>query len=166
MKKTGIVYLIFGCLVAMSSCVTEPLLPGNLLTKNVEEEVLCPEGIVSFKYEVLPIIVSNCAFEGCHDATTAAYGIVLETYDGIIKEVKPGDPKDSELYEAIVDMGDDIMPPPPYDPLSEANISLIRRWIEQGAKETSCGDGCIPHAASFSQNIMPTLESFLHRLSY
>ena len=160
MNRRRIIYAAVMLLWVLAACVTTPILPDSLLTQNVEDEVPCPEGIVSFKYEVLPLVVSSCAFEGCHDAISREEGIVLDSYENIMKEVKPGDPNDSELYEYLLESGDDIMPPRPYEPLSDENIALIKRWIEQGAKNTTCGDGCVPDAASFSENVMPTIQNF------
>ena len=153
-------FIVVGLFLGLPSCTTQSILPPELLTSNSAQETLCPDGIVSFKYDIHPLIVSNCAFSGCHDAKTAAYDIVLETYDQIMEEVKPGDPGESELYEVLVDTGDEIMPPPPYDPLPQAQIELVKRWIMQGALQTTCGDGCVPEEASFLANILPTMELY------
>jgi hypothetical protein len=54
-----------------------------------------------------------------------------------MRGIKAGDPNDSEIYKAITKTsGEDKMPPD--QPLSADNRTLIRLWIEQGAKETTC----------------------------
>ena len=93
---------------------------------------------VCFETEVLPIFQSNCAMPGCHDNSKDGGedgdDINLTNYAGIVKEVKPGDPKDSKIYEAITSKWEEIMPPPPNNPLTEEQRSLIYVWILQGAK--------------------------------
>ena len=73
----------------------------------------CQGEEISFYHQVLPIMVASCAFVGCHDAETAAEGVVLDTYDNIRRQVRPGRPGDSDLYESVLPGSDDFMPPPP-----------------------------------------------------
>ena len=145
------------------SCTTTPLLPDGAFVDNSgggNVDNVCPQGVISFQYEILPMLVSNCAFSGCHDAITAEDGIVLDSYNNILKEVTPGKPNDSELYESITDNGDDIMPPPPYPPLSNQQIALIRDWINQGAQNTTCGTPCDPNESSFAAAILPINQQY------
>ena len=151
------------------ACKSDPFLPvgsivdpDNPITQNPGEANLCPDGVVSFQYEILPLMVSNCAFSGCHDAGTAADEIVLDSYNNIIKEVEPNNIDDSELYESIDedDDPDDIMPPPPYQPLTLEQKDLVRNWINQGAQNTNCGTPCDPASASFATDIFPLIEQY------
>lgn len=146
------------------SCQSEPIFIGEggsgenpILTGN---EPLCEEGIISFHLEVLPLIVSNCAYSGCHDAATAEEGVVLDSYQNIRKEVRPGKPNDSELYKSLIEPGDDIMPPPPNTPLSNADIQLVKDWINQGAENTICGIPCDPELSSFTADIAPLIRTY------
>ncbi len=97
-----------------------------------------PENIqtVCFEKDVLPIFQTNCALSGCHSSSSAEEGIVLDSYQNIIKHVKPNSAKDSPVYEAITDSWGEIMPP--NGPLSKENRTAIFLWIEQGAKNNSC----------------------------
>lgn len=91
---------------------------------------------VCFETEILPIFLNSCAISGCHDGTGES-DLVLKSYQNILEEIEPGDPAESEIYEVItLTSGDDRMPPD--QPLSTDNRTLIRIWILQGAKATTC----------------------------
>ena len=97
-----------------------------------------------FERHVLPILRSSCAMSGCHDAQTAAHEIVLDSWEAIMMGdedlVKPFDPRESELYEVLVeDDEDERMPPLPMGALTERQIGIIRQWIQEGALNEECG---------------------------
>jgi mono/diheme cytochrome c family protein len=83
-------------------------------------------------------------------------------YASIIQtgKIRPGNPGDSEFFESLTDNDDDLMPPPPYDPLNSEQIQLIRTWILQGAENNFCFDGCDTASVSFSGQIWPMMESY------
>lgn len=147
-------------------CTTDPIIPAGGLpmdppVQDPGDQNLCAPTIISFQHQILPLMVSSCAYSGCHDAITAEDGIVLDSYQNIIKEVDPRNPNNSELYESIVETDpDDIMPPPPAPQLTSQQISMVRDWISQGAKETDCGTACDPALASFSADILPTIQNY------
>ena len=50
-------------------------------------------------------------------------------------KVSAGNPQNSRLYLAVKLLDQEqVMPKPPYSPLSEKQIQLIYIWIGQGAK--------------------------------
>lgn len=115
----------------------------------------CDPDSVYFARDILPILSSSCAYSGCHDAATASDDVILDNFFNTVTtaDVRPGDPEGSDLYEKITDGDpDDRMPPPPNNPLSNNDISLIRKWINQGAKNLSCDD-CDTTAVSFKNDI-------------
>jgi hypothetical protein len=122
----------------------------------------CSPDTVYFSNDVLPLVVSSCATTGCHDKDSHKDGVILTDYTSIIRtgEIKPGDPDDSELFETLTDDGDDLMPPPPYDPLNSDQIQMIRQWIAQGAQNNACSDGCDTSNVTFSGQIWPMMESY------
>ena len=91
---------------------------------------------VCFTADVLPIFVNNCAMPGCHDGGGRESRMTLNNYADIVRTVTAGNPNASRSYQAIIaKSGENMMPPG--QPLSLANRTLIRIWIEQGAGETT-----------------------------
>ncbi|MEZ6059880.1 MAG: DUF1553 domain-containing protein [Planctomycetaceae bacterium] len=100
---------------------------------------------VNFNRDVRPILSDRC-FQ-CHgpnehdrqadlrldrsDGTDGAH----RTIDGT-QAIKPGSIEDSALWQRITSDGEDVMPPPDSNkkPLTDAEKTTIRRWIEQGAE--------------------------------
>lgn len=93
----------------------------------------------SFARDIQPIFAKSCT--GCHGGVKQAGDISFVYADSILPPdgwvVEPGDPDESILFQRIISVDpDDRMPPPDEHPdgLSDREIELIRRWIEQGAK--------------------------------
>lgn len=124
----------------------------------------CDPNLIYFELEVLPILQSNCAFSGCHDAASAQDGVILTDYANVMStaKVRPFDLSDSELYEVLVDSDpDDRMPPPPSNGLSAAQINLIAQWILQGADNLTCdpnSSGCDTTDVRYSTTIKPIMQ--------
>jgi hypothetical protein len=91
---------------------------------------------VCFQTEVLPIFQNSCGTTGCHDSKSAENGYTYIDYASIMKSITPGDADKSKAYQAITSTFQ-LMPPDNALPASKRTI--IRLWIEQGAKETTCG---------------------------
>jgi uncharacterized membrane protein len=116
----------------------------------------CDPNQVYFERDILPIINSNCAKSGCHDAATSAEGVNLSTYTGVMKTIKPRNPSSSKLVEAINGSGEEMMPPPPATPLTDQQKQLIVRWISEGALNVFCtmdSSSCSTGTVSFAQDV-------------
>ena len=99
---------------------------------------------VSFARDIRPILNAKCT--GCHGGVKQAGGVSFVYRDQVIDfagdsgnpVVKPGDPDASELFFRITLPADDSdrMPPADEHPegLSEHEIDLVKRWIEQGGE--------------------------------
>lgn len=118
-----------------------------------------------FTRDILPILVSNCAKSGCHDATTHKSGYNFSDYAHTVITVRPGSPVNSRLYQAITGTGggkgenDDIMPPPPNPLLSTAQIDSIAAWIRYGALNETCAQVCdTVNTVTFSGAIWPVMQ--------
>jgi len=71
----------------------------SLLSLSCSHDPVIPETpAISFKDEVLPIIVNNCAKSGCHDGSGE---FSLQNYQEITSKVHAGDARKSELYKVI-----------------------------------------------------------------
>lgn len=102
---------------------------------------------ISFSADVQPIFTRSCAKSGCHIPATAPFGFVLEqgqayanlvgvtsAEDPLLKRVDPGRSDLSYIIRKLEGNAlGDRMPAdgPPY--LPDAEIQLIKDWIDQGA---------------------------------
>jgi hypothetical protein len=97
---------------------------------------------VSFKQDVYPILSENCL--SCHKAGTEGLiksGLSMESYDGLMKGTKfgpviiPGSHISSTLILLLERKGHPSINMPKDKPgLPDGKIDLIRKWIDQGAK--------------------------------
>lgn len=97
---------------------------------------------VDFQREVRPILAGKCF--ACHGPDDAAREADLRLDDstaafedrGGYQAIKPGDHRTSELWTRLVTDDDDLRMPPSagHDPLSPAEIDILARWIDSGAK--------------------------------
>lgn len=71
----------------------------------------------------------------CHAGATPKAGIKLDTYEGIVATVVPGDPKASLLIKSVKGEGVRKMPLGNHPALTEAEIAAWSAWIEAGAKK-------------------------------
>jgi len=97
----------------------------------------------SFEHDILPILTARCALAGCHVAD-GPHGLDFRTYESFITGGEhgpafiPGNAQESEIVEEIVA---GKMPPPPRDPLSDAELQVIINWINQQESH----DDIVPH---------------------
>lgn len=123
-RKALVVFLIFSTLLTDCSWDNVPLHSNG--SDGVKDSVC-------YLSEIEPIINTNCAMPGCHDATSQEEGVDLSSYWGVLEIVKPGSPENSKLIEVITSGGEELMPPSPNQPLSADQIALIEAWIREGA---------------------------------
>ncbi len=128
----------------------------------------CDPDSVYFQNQVLPLLQSNCAITGCHDAATQKEGVQLTDYNAVVNTggVAAGNPSGSKLYTILSATGDNdkstlegIMPPPPQVPFTTAQKDLIKTWILQGAQNNVC-DACDTTNVSFKSNVFPIVETY------
>ena len=164
-------FLVLGvvCMWVMASCqhkpteLNVPSIPKDTIGTGGNKQP-CDSTVVYFGRDVLPILNSNCAMSGCHDAGTASDGVILNSYDKVINtgKVVPFDLNSSDLYEVITeDKPDKIMPPPPRPKLTATQIALIAKWINQGAKNLVCDEQvCDTVNISYANMIGKTMTTY------
>lgn len=143
--------------VADTTTTTIPVLPAGPAVTS------CSPDTVYFHQTILPLITSNCAMSGCHDAISHKEGVNLTDYTNIMREVKVASPTSSDLYKCLNETGDERMPPAPAAEFSLANKGLVLKWIQQGAKNNSCtasAVSCDSTGVSFSATVFPTLKTY------
>ncbi len=136
-------------------------------TDTTSVENPCDENVIYFESMILPILQTNCAISGCHDAVSANEGVILESYNSVIASniVTPLNLDESDLYEVLVEDDEDKrMPPIPASALTANQINTIATWILQGAEDLTCDDsnngGCITSSVSFIEDVSPVIETF------
>jgi WD40 repeat protein/mono/diheme cytochrome c family protein len=93
---------------------------------------------VVFRDSVAPILAQRC--QACHGAAKAAGEFRLDTFARLTQKgdvgpaVVPGKAAESNLYKVLVTTEADKRMPRKANPLAAAEIELIRRWIDEGAK--------------------------------
>src|ERR1041385_4394133 len=94
-----------------------------------------PESKIDFNRDIRPILSDKC-FQ-CHgpDSTHRKGKLRLDTEEGA-RVIVRGKPDESELLRRLIteDASERMPPRKSGKTLNKAEIELIRRWIEQGAK--------------------------------
>lgn len=98
-----------------------------------------PEKPISFNEEIRPILNEHCV--GCHGGVkqSGGFGLVFrENAIGVAtsgaRAIVPGKPGQSELIRRLRHTDPELRMPFEGEPLDEEEITLIERWIDQGAK--------------------------------
>ena len=150
---------VTGFVAIIASCKHElPVLPDSS-TAVGDSTTLCDPSKIYFQQQVLPILVSNCAQSGCHDAGSRREGVVLISYNYTMSTggVRPGNPDGTKIWETIRD-GD--MPPGGYALLTQAQKDLIYNWILQGAANLVCENACGDTVnITYSASVKPIIEN-------
>ncbi|QQS51207.1 MAG: hypothetical protein IPM71_00340 [Bacteroidota bacterium] len=100
--------------ILMTSCYHEP----NFIS---ELDTVCYDSTIA------PILQASCALSGCHNSTTKSEGLDATSYQSVRSFVKPGNAKESLLYESITRVYQKgLMPPdvPPHTGRKEFNFSV------------------------------------------
>lgn len=110
------------------------------------------EDQVTLSGDVQPILSNNCVFSGCHVGTSPQEGLTLssgQTFGNVVNvasrqlttmnRVTPNQPDNSYLVHKVQgthldEGGSGERMPEGRAPLSQAEIDLIRAWIQAGAK--------------------------------
>ncbi len=125
-----------------------PGLLGLLALAGVSAAAVKPlPAVVEFNRDIRPIM-SNTCFK-CHggdvagnkgdlrlDRPESAYAPITDKSGRTRTPIIPGDPENSEVWRRLISKeAAEVMPPPDtLHQLSERDIALVKRWIEQGAK--------------------------------
>src|SRR4051812_7998622 len=101
-----------------------------------------PKAAVNYKDHVLPVLRKHCL--NCHNADKATSDLNISTYQALMaggasgEAVKPGSPDNSPLYKLAAHLSEPRMPPKS-PKIPDADLLVIKTWIEGGAPETAVG---------------------------
>lgn len=100
--------------------------------------VVHADDTVDFERDIQPIFEDNCSF--CHGEDEQESGFRLDRRVNMLRggdygqpAVVPGDVKKSYLIDVVTHSDPGMEMPPDEDRLSDEQIALLKRWIEQGA---------------------------------
>ncbi|MCC9607559.1 DUF1553 domain-containing protein [Blastopirellula sp. JC732] len=128
------------CLPFLFTTLVALFLPSSLLPAAENEKP------VDFEQEVAPLLSRRCV--SCHSPNIKKGELSLASPDDLLTNgfVVPGDAAGSYLLEVVVPDGDKRPAMPKSgEVLSEAEVDLLRRWVEQGAVWP---EGVVIHEAS------------------
>jgi WD40 repeat protein len=99
-----------------------------------------PAEKVTYKDHIQPIFRARCG--SCHNGNDRKGGLIVDDYAGLMAggssgaSVEAGDLGNSYLWSLVTHESEPKMPPNA-DKLPEAELALIKKWIEGGVLETS-----------------------------
>lgn len=115
------------------------LVIGLLIAAFISYRVFIPEEKVDFSADVKPILNKKCI--SCHGGVKAKGGFsvlfredAMDTTESGKPAIIPGDPDGSEMIRRITHKDPEERMPYKHEPLSKSEISILRRWIKQGAQ--------------------------------
>jgi len=96
----------------------------------------------NYKDHVLPILRKHCL--SCHNPDKAKSDLNVATYAALMaggasgEAIKPGSPDQSLLFKVTAHQVEPFMPPKG-EKIPDAELAIIKKWIEGGAPETAVG---------------------------
>ena len=136
----------------------------TVLLVAVLSAVAAPEPSKSPSYygEIVPVLKRSCT--GCHHPAKLKGQLDLTSYEAFKKGGKhgpafvPGKPKESLVVDET--SGSEPSMPKEGDPLSPAELALIERWIQEGAKDdTPDNAGSLKLAEAPSYAVPPVISA-------
>ena len=126
--------------VVLNSCVNNNLEKQKPSTMVDQSSKICEEKLpdsISFKRDLIPVFVTNCANESCHSGYKPERNLNLEASQAYTQITKPSggyinikSPERSVLYNSLTSPSN-LMPPS--GQIHSCNIDLIVKWMGQGA---------------------------------
>jgi hypothetical protein len=136
-KKNQMKNKIFTSIFASIIVAVTIIACDDTVTNEDIDSVVIPSSNVSFNKYILPLFQVKCNNANCHSSSGRAGSLSLDSYAGATSnglDVFPGVPDNSKLVWAIEGRSVSPMPPIGYPPLIKNQITGIRTWIKEGAK--------------------------------
>lgn len=124
--------------IAFSICLNCFLVASFFELQAVQAQETSKEAKVDFVQEIKPILAKRCY--ACHGPDEAESGLNFSTEKTAFEEadsgspaIIPNDSSASELIKRVISHDELDRMPPEGDPLTEAQVAVLKRWIDQGA---------------------------------
>ena len=174
MKRHFTLLLSIFTLLLWSSCTHEVLTPVNdppgTPNDSIPElppiESDCDSDSVYYTNTIAPLLGSTCGSSTvyCHNSPTDENDeIDLSSWWSIMNSdeedlVIPGDPFNSKMIDEILDGN---MPPDTSSfSITNEQIDLLIAWINQGAQDNSCNEGCDTTNVTFQMDVYPIVSLY------
>lgn len=147
MKKLLIFIFAFTIFTfGINSCKHEIPLFLDDIDKNIDtSKYPCSPDTVYYQNQIQPIFNTYCTGTDCHSGPKPKENLNLSSYANAIAsgKIKPYNAADSKVYKSLIDSdpGDRM---PPGGSMPQEKIDLIKKWINQGAKNNYCDDSKNP----------------------
>ena len=132
-------------LAAVAGLTVAGFLLATPSASSAQESVISAAGlpdVVEFNRDIRPILSDNCFF--CHgpDKNKREAELRLDTKEGLVGSdgtggaLVPGKPDESELFQRVTSTDEEQKMPPTKSgkSLSQRDIQLLKKWIEQGGQ--------------------------------
>ena len=129
-------------LFAMTLAASLLCRPEQIRAQDADSANTSLPDVVEFNRDIRPILSDNCFF--CHgpDKNKREADLRLDTVDGLhgtdghVGALVPGKPEESELFKRLISTDEEIKMPPAKSgkSLTERDIQLLKKWIEQGGQ--------------------------------
>jgi len=93
---------------------------------------------IDFNRDIRPILTGKCTV--CHGGVKRKAGLSFLTRDDALAELEsgekaviPGQPQNSEMIRRVTTGESDELMPPEGEPLTDAQVGKLKKWIQQGA---------------------------------
>ena len=153
MRNIGLLWAGAALALGMGPGIASGLSPadaGDHSVAKTEKKSEEAGGTISFPRDVMPVLRKSCAVKGCHVAPKPKVGVNLlpgQAYDNLVSRpsvqsdlprVTPGKVEQSYLWYKLQGTQEQVgkgkqMPPTARLALTDEEMELLRRWIEQGA---------------------------------
>ncbi len=128
LKRILLVFVIVSIPIMYSACEDEGI---------KIDDIIIPSSNVSYAQHIQPVFNSKCALSGCHDDASRQSGLSLTSWlntTASFQIVFPGNPDASKLVLAVEGRTTNPMPPPGRWPLTKNQMTGVRTWVKEGAK--------------------------------
>ncbi|WP_160311393.1 DUF1553 domain-containing protein [Rhodopirellula islandica] len=103
-----------------------------------QESVRSDATSIDYFRQIRPLLESRCY--ACHQGEKAQGDLRLDDHPSVLiggesdgPAIVPGDIDSSALIDRVTTEDEDVVMPPKGDPLTDEEVSLLQRWIEEGA---------------------------------
>ncbi|CAN5531787.1 hypothetical protein BH11BAC2_BH11BAC2_09230 [soil metagenome] len=121
----------------------------------------CDPDSIYFEQQILPILVANCTMSGCHNTIDHQEGIDYSSFASTRStgRVNPFNASSSKMYKSLIETDPGDRMPQGMPALTSVQIQLIATWINQGALDLHCSNGCDTTNVTYAGTIKPLIDN-------